>query len=108
MATFYEGVFGVDTLIYFDENQSLRINPCLEINVRHTMGLLSLRLEKLIKQNKKGVYHIYYQPGTSFFTFKKEMETQYPLRISENKIESGFFAVTDAAQDSLFGAYILV
>lgn len=108
MAIFYEGVFGVDTLIYFDENQSLKINPCLEINVRHTMGLLSLRLEKLIKQNKKGVYRIYYQPGTSFFTFKKEMEIQYPLRISENKIESGFFAVTDADKDSLFGAYILV
>ena len=108
MAIFYEGVFGVDMLIYFDENQSLRINPCLEINVRHTMGLLSLRLEKLIKHNKKGVYRIYYQPGISFFNFKKEMETQYPLRISENKIESGFFAVTDAAEDSLFGAYILV
>ena len=108
MAIFYEGVFGVDTLTYFDENQSLKINPCLEINVRHTMGLLSLRLEKIIKQNKKGVYRIYYQPGTSFYTFKKEMEIQYPLRISENKIESGFFAVTDADKDSLFGAYILV
>ena len=108
MAIFYEGVFGVDTLIYIDENQTLKINPCLEINVRHTMGLLSLRLEKLILQNKKGVYRIYYQPGTSFYNFKQEMEIQYPLRIFENKIESGFFAVTDADEHSIFGAYILV
>ena len=106
MAIFYEGVFGVDTLIYIDEKDNLKINPCLEINVRYTMGLLSLPLEKLIYQNKQGVYRTYYQPGTSFYTFKNEMEKKYPLKISNNKIESGFFALTDAAEDTLFGAYI--
>jgi len=108
MAIFYEGFFGVDTLIYTDEKNSLKINPCLEINVRYTMGLLSLLLEKLIYQNKQGVYRTYYQPGTSFYTFKNEMEMKYPLKISNNKIESGFFALTEAVEDSLFGVYILV
>jgi hypothetical protein len=108
MAIFYEGVFGVDTLIYIDEKDNLKINPCLEINVRYTMGLLSLLLEKLIYQNKQGVYRTYYQPGNSFYTFKNEMEKKYPLKILNNKIESGFFALTDAAEDTLFGAYIFV
>ncbi len=108
MAIFYEGVFGVDTLIYTDKKNALKINPCLEINVRHTMGLLALRLEKLICQNKQGVFRTYYQPGTSFYAFKKEMGGKYPLKISENKIEAGFFALTEAAEDSLFGAYLLV
>lgn len=108
MAIFYEGVFGVDTLIYADENNVIKINPCLEINVRHTMGLLALRLEKLIHKKKKGIYRTYYQPGISFYTFKKEMEKKYPLKISENKIRSGFLALSEAAEDSLFGAYILV
>ena len=108
MATFYEGVFGVDTLIYFDENDVLKINPCLEINVRHTMGLLALQLEKLISKNKKGVFSIFYQPGKSFHDFKKEMEEKHPLKIKDNKIESGFFVLTEAQQDSLFGAFILV
>lgn len=108
MANFYEGVFGVDTLIYADEKNRLKINPCLEINVRHTMGLLALRLEKFIHQNKRGIYRTYFQPGTSFYTFKKEMEKNHPLKIFENKIESGFFALTEATEDSLFGAYIFV
>jgi hypothetical protein len=108
MAIFYEGVFGVDTLIYFDETDTLKINPCLEINVRFTMGLLSLLLEKRIYQNKPGTYRTYYQPGTSFYTFKTEMTKKYPLKITENKIESGFFALTEAAEDTLFGAYIFV
>jgi hypothetical protein len=108
MAMFYEGVFGVDTLIYFDKNNKLKINPCLEINVRHTMGLLALRLEKLISKHKNGIFSIYYQPKKSFYTFKKQMEKTYPLKIADYKIESGFFALTDAQQDSQFGAFILV
>lgn len=108
MAANYEGVFGIDTLIYTDKSNRLRINPCLEINVRHTMGLLALRIEKLIHQNKTGMYRTYYKPGTSFYTFKKEMEKKHPLKIKRNKIESGFLALTEAKEDSLFGAYILI
>ncbi len=108
MATYYEGVFGVDTLIYSDAANKLKINPCLEINVRHTMGLLALRLEKLIYKNKKGIYRTYFQPGTTFYDFKKEMEKKYPLKVIENKIGSGFFALTEATEDCQFGAYILV
>ena len=107
MATFYEGYFGVDTLVYFDKNK-LRINPCLEINVRYTMGLLALQLEKLISKNKKGVFSTFYHPEKSFYDFKKEMEEKHPLKIVDYKIEKGFFAITEARNDSLFGAYILV
>ncbi|MBK6283064.1 MAG: hypothetical protein IPF54_10750 [Draconibacterium sp.] len=107
MATFYEGYFGVDTLVYFDKNK-LKINPCLEINVRYTMGLLALRLEKLISKNKKGIFSTYFIPGKTFSDFKNEMEVQHPLKIVDNKIESGFFILTEARTDSLFGAYILV
>lgn len=107
LATYYEGVFGVDTLIYTDKTGNLRINPCLEINVRHTMGLLSLQLEKLVQPGKKAMFRTFYHPGISYFEFKKEMEIKNPLKISHNKIASGFFSLTDATIDSLFGAYIL-
>jgi hypothetical protein len=108
LAKYYEGFFGVDTLIYNDENDTIKINPCLEINVRQNMGLLSLRLEKLIHADKKGIYRIYYKPGTTFLQFKKKMEKKHPLKISNHKIESGFFSLTEALNNTLFGAYILV
>jgi hypothetical protein len=108
MVTFYEGVFGIDTLIYLNETNNLKINPCLEINVRYTMGFLALQLEKLISKNKKGIFSTFYQPGKSFYNFKKEMEERHPLKIVNCKIESGFFALTEAHKDSLFGAFILV
>jgi hypothetical protein len=108
LATNYEGFFGVDMLIYLDVNNKLKINPCLEINVRHTMGLLALRLEKIIRQNKKGFFGTFYQPGTTFLTFKKEMENKYPLKVSDRKIVSGFLALTEAGETTLFGAYLLI
>ena len=72
------------------------------------MGLLALRLENLIYENRKGIYRTYFQPGTSFYEFKKEMKKKYPLKISGGKIESGFLALSDTHSDTLFGAYILV
>lgn len=108
MAKNFEGFFGVDSLIYFDDKNQLKINPCLEINVRHTMGFLALRLEKLVHQNQKGMFQTYYKPGASFYNFKKEMEKKHPLNLHEGKIISGFLPLTDANKNSLFGAYILV
>jgi hypothetical protein len=36
------------------------------------------------------------------------MEKKYPLKITQGKIESGFFPLTDADNVSLFGAYLLI
>ncbi|MBN1987178.1 MAG: hypothetical protein JW761_12790 [Prolixibacteraceae bacterium] len=108
LAQLYEGNFGVDTLIFRDEKKQLKINPCLEINVRQNMGLLSLQLEKFIYPGKKGVFRTYYQPGIPFYSFQKEMAKKHPLQIASGKIESGFFPLIDIAADTQFGAYILI
>ena len=108
LAQLYEGNFGVDTLIFRDEKKQLKINPCLEINVRQNMGLLSLQLEKLIHPGAKGIFRTYYQPGIPFYSFQKEMGKKHPLQITSGKIKSGFFALTDADADTQFGAYLLI
>lgn len=108
LAKYYEGNFGVDTLIFWDKSQGLKINPCLEINVRQNMGLLSLKLEKLIYPGIKGIFRTYYDPQKSFFIFAREMEILFPLSISNLKIKKGFLPITDFNEKSMFGAYLLV
>lgn len=108
MAKHHEGVFGIDTLIYRNTNNELRINPCLEINIRHTMGMISLRLEKWLSAEITGTYRTFYQPGTSFSTFKKIMEQKHPVKISHGKFQSGFLALTPSNESAQFGAYLLV
>lgn len=107
LASGYEGNFGVDCLIYQTIDNQLAVNPCLEINLRQNMGLLSLQLEKLLMPQKKALYQTWYGGGVSFLEFQCEMEKQHPLIIKNGKIASGFFALSDAGNDSKFGAYII-
>ena len=37
----YEGYCGVDMMVYRDENKKLRTAPCIELNLRPTMGVIS-------------------------------------------------------------------
>lgn len=108
LAKSYEGYFGVDTLIFKDKNGELKINPCLEINVRYNMGLLSLYLEKFILPARKGKFRMFYNPKKQFSDFCKQMEQDYPLVLEDQKIASGFFPLTPTSARTEFGAYILV
>jgi len=108
MAENYEGVFGVDTLIYTDDDGTLKINPCLEINTRHTMGMLAIQLEKLIAPGANGIFKTFYQPGRLFAAYKKDMEQKHPLKIENGKITSGFFALTPAGNCETFGAFLII
>jgi hypothetical protein len=107
MAIHYEGVFGVDTLIYSDDGK-LKINPCLEINARYTMGMVAIQLEKLIAPGEKGIFKTYYQPGQLFANFTMQMEQKHPLKIQHGKISSGFLALTPANNAEAFGAYLVI
>jgi hypothetical protein len=71
------------------------------------MGLLSLQLEKLLSPKSSGLFKTFYQKGKPFATFAHEMQSSHPLKLNEGKIGSGFFALTETNDDSLFGAYIL-
>ena len=108
LAKNYEGNFGVDTLIYYDQARKLKINPCLEINLRQNMGLLSLTLEKIIHPDKKAMFRTHYHPDISFSRFKKEMEEKHPVVVSENKLVSGFLPLTDTDENTMFGAFLFV
>ena len=103
----YEGPFGVDMLIYRNDNDELFINPCLEINLRFTMGFVALKIERMLAEKSKGVFRIFYEPGKSFFSFSNEMRTKHPLIITESKIVSGFLALTEPTPEKKFGAYLL-
>ena len=78
LASNYEGTFGVDVLFFIDENEEIKVNPCLEINVRKNMGLLSIYLEKLIDARQPGMFKTYYNKEITFFRFKQKLEKKHP------------------------------
>ena len=108
LTKFYEGMLGIDGLVYMDSENQLRINPVLEINLRYTMGIVALNLEKYVGAESHGLFNLYYQPGKGFSVFAAEMTMVHPLVFRDNKIYSGFFPLTDFDEDSWFGAYLMI
>ncbi|GHT43471.1 hypothetical protein AGMMS49965_17310 [Bacteroidia bacterium] len=59
-APHYQGNIGVDMLIYAAGNR-LHLHPCVEINMRKSMGYLALRLfEGFLPPNFQGEFHVGY------------------------------------------------
>lgn len=51
----YNGYLGVDMMIYRDLHGELRLNPCVELNLRMTMGVVALKLaEKWLAPASQG------------------------------------------------------
>lgn len=102
----YQGPIGIDTLIYRSIDGKLKINPCLEINWRFTMGHVALNLEKYLHKETKAIFRTYYDNKKSFSIFARENIHNQPLKLSDGKIASGFIPLTDFSEGSIFGAYL--
>lgn len=107
LGSVYNGFLGIDCMVFLQEGK-LKIHPCVEINLRYNMGLLALRLEKLIEPSSKGVFLQYGGKQGSFFEFLQEKEQELPLIFSDNRLKQGVFSLTEPRHSSFFGAYLHV
>jgi hypothetical protein len=106
-AKYHRGFLGIDAMIYRDEN-SLKIQPCIEINSRMTMGILTMFIEKRVHQGVTGKYMLFYgQPG-EFHRFAHEESNLNPSKIRNGEISSGFLSLVEPDAEKKFGAYIIV
>lgn len=106
LAKTYEGVLGVDTLL-INHNDELLIQPCLEINLRHTMGHVALALEHKVASGKTGKFEIWFDKNLSFDDFVKKQSAKFPLKFNDGKITSGFLPLSSDWSSSI-GAFLLV
>lgn len=95
IAPYYHGCIGVDMFIYQKDNQYF-INPCVEINLRMTMGYLAnVFVKKYLAEGAKGFLRLRYvkeEGGLQSLadTYKKS----FPLVVSDGKLVSGFLPLT--------------
>lgn len=67
----YQGPFGVDMMVYATEDGALEVNPCVELNLRRTMGHVALDLGLSDKSSRHLMrveydgnrYHLRAMPG---------------------------------------------
>ena len=100
----YTGPFGIDTILYNTNEQIPQIHPCIEINMRHTMGHIALKLsEWAAKSNLSGYFSILYG-GTR--RLKKECSNSVFIDVCNltNKATAGTFHLTPIKENTQFVA----
>ncbi len=103
----YKGCIGIDMMIYV-ENNDFKLHPCVEINMRYTMGLLAFQLYRYFScKDATGYFKIDFsnKPG-EILQKHREMQQLYPAEFSNGRIKSGYLSLCPVNEDSKYWAYI--
>ncbi len=104
------GYIGIDMMIFADEKNNYQLHPCIEINVRCTMGVVARRIfDQYVSPQSKGVFVIEHAIHADLLKKQQEKLTHdHPLVYSDDRIRSGFYPLTPITEQSQFAAYILI
>ena len=110
IAPHYKGYFGIDAIIYRDDDTALRLYPCIELNLRMNMGLVAHCIaSRFMAEGSSGSYHVAYAPSPAQHIERhRAMYAQHPLVIEGRRIVSGYLPLTPLHDDTLYHAYIIV
>lgn len=103
----HRGFLGVDALV-FRENKQLRIQPCIEINCRMNMGILTILLQNYIHRGVNGKFELFFGQEGDFEIFAGREQELKPPMIIDRKIRSGFFPLVEPNHNQKFGAYFSI
>ena len=102
----YTGFMGVDMLIYKTEEGNYAVHPFVELNLRYTMGLVSMQLSnQFVHPESQGTLRIVYY----VYEAEKEhrrMQDASPLILEDGKIRSGYMSLCPVGQDTHYMAMI--
>ena len=109
----YNGYLGVDMMICrFPENEktAFRIHPCVEIDLRMNMGVMTRFLyDCYVHPDSAGCSGIDYHPSEGEALKEHErMSATYPLEIREGKVCSGYLPLVPVHKRSCYRAWMLV
>lgn len=105
----YTGYLGVDMILYKQDNQT-RIHPCIEVNMRFTMGLVALRLfERYIHPEANGNYYVTFdkEPGEALAKHLA-LQKDYPLVFEDKRIRQGYLSLCPVTEQTNYRAYLIV
>lgn len=103
-AKYHRGYLGVDSLLFMNRKQ-LFIQPCIEVNCRRNMGILSLLIEKKIHQDSNGKFGLWYSNSVKFMDFAKDQSNCNKLKTLNGAFCSGFLSLVEEDSNKKFGAY---
>lgn len=104
-AQLHRGYLGVDAMIFNHQNQ-IRIQPCIEINCRMNMGILSMVTATNIHAGSTGYFRLFYGQQGKYERFATNQNQLNPWKVYDGKPYSGFLPLVEPSPQKKFGAYI--
>jgi len=103
----YVGPVGVDMMLCKMENDEIRIHPCVEMNVRNTMGLLAMRLERMLPAGKVGMFTMRYEHTHEDLCryVDRQPDAQFD---TDGKLVNGSLLLSPPISDTHFAAVLSV
>ncbi len=113
VGTVYRGYLGVDMMICRfpeGENPVFRIHPCVEINLRMNMGVLTRFLyDRYVHPDAAGRFCIDYHPSEGEALKEHErMSVAYPMEIREGRVYAGYLPLVPVHRRSCYRAWMIV
>lgn len=103
----HQSFLGIDALI-FRENDTLKIQPCIEINCRMNMGILTKKLEEKLHGDATGLFSIFSGKDGNFKDFVQQKSMEHRLNFSDGRLVSGFLPLVEPVAGKKFGAYVIL
>ena len=107
----YIGYLGVDMMICkFDDFPYYRIHPCVEINMRMNMGIVSHTIYKrYVSSDSKGIFSIDYCTDNAALQARyHQLSQDKPLQITNERVTSGYLPLTPISPHTQYHAFILI
>ena len=105
----YEGYLGVDMMVY-DDGGRYRLNPCMELNLRMNMGMVShLFYDKYVADGSVGSYNVsYFKSSGEALALHERLKKEHPLILEESRIYSGYINLSPVDTETYYMAYAII
>ena len=98
----YHGPVGIDGLFFLNAEDEIKLHPCIEMNLRYTMGLLNLNLRKQLHPDSSGFWQIAYMDKDKWV---KLSQKQQGVKL-DGQLRKGILALTPPPITKGFMAYL--
>lgn len=106
----YTGYLGVDMMVC-DESGEYVVHPCVEINLRMNMGVVSrLFFDRYVAPSSFGKYVVeHFQADGEALEKHRRLLAEFPLSVSgDNRILHGYLSLTPVLSETRYQVYVVI
>lgn len=106
----YSGYLGVDMMVCLLPGGRYALHPCVEINMRMNMGVVSYMFhEHFMVPEATGSFVVEHSASNDELQAKHQQDmTAYPLVVEQGKLVSGYLPLVPVTKKSLYRAFVKV